>query len=92
MQKEHGGTVNSSFDGDCSSVIGYEAVEFYVERGEQLSTNCTQSNVLKAETASTVVVQIVRFLSGFSEFFDIFEALKTRKHKIRCFTKISCLK
>jgi len=70
MQKEHGGTVNSSFgfisDGGCHSVIGYAAVEFCVEKEEQLSTICTQSNVLKVQTANTVAVQIVRFLPGFS--------------------------
>jgi hypothetical protein len=70
MKKEHGGTVNSSFgfisDDDCRSVIGYAAVEFCVEKEEQLSTICTQSKVLKVQTANTVVVQIVRFLSGLS--------------------------
>jgi hypothetical protein len=77
MEKEHGGTVNPYFrfatDVDCHSVIGYVAVKFYVERGEQLSTNCTQSNIVKVQTVNTVAVQIVRFLSGFQDFSDIFE-------------------
>jgi len=77
MQKEHDGAVNSSFrfvsDGDCLSVIGYVAVEFCVQRREQLSTNCTQSNIVKVQTVNTVAVQIVRFLSAFQDFSDIFE-------------------